>query len=86
VIPISKLIFKRSIQLPNPTIQSNLLLLVVQSDGILLEDFGELLTTSGLVCDPRICWITFHSCFDFGYLIRAIMLGNLPENEKDFYQ
>lgn len=57
-----------------------------QSDGILLEDFGELLTTSGLVCDPRICWITFHSCFDFGYLIRAIMLGNLPENEKDFYQ
>jgi CCR4-NOT transcription complex subunit 7/8 len=58
----------------------------LQTDGILMEDLGELLTTSGLLVDARITWITFHSCFDFGYLIKAIMCGNLPEEEKDFFQ
>uniref|UniRef100_A0A183BV30 poly(A)-specific ribonuclease n=1 Tax=Globodera pallida TaxID=36090 RepID=A0A183BV30_GLOPA len=57
-----------------------------QTEGIKLEDFGELLTTSGLVVEPRITWLTFHSCFDFGYLIRAIMLVKLPEDEKDFFR
>lgn len=56
------------------------------SEGILMEDFGELLTTSGLIVAPHITWITFHSCFDFAYLQKAIMLGKLPEDEKDFFQ
>ena len=49
-----------------------------------MEDFGELLTTSGLLVDKSITWITFHSCFDFGYLIRSILLGKLPEDEEQF--
>ncbi|KAI1733157.1 CAF1 family ribonuclease domain-containing protein [Ditylenchus destructor] len=55
-----------------------------QSEGILMEDFGELLTTSGLLVEKSITWITFHSCFDFGYLIRSILLGKLPEDEEQF--
>ncbi len=31
-----------------------------QSEGIAIADFGELLTTSGLLVDKRINWITFH--------------------------
>jgi CCR4-NOT transcription complex subunit 7/8 len=50
-----------------------------------MENFGELLTTSGLLVDRRITWITFHSCFDFAYLIKAIMLEKLPEDENDFF-
>lgn len=50
-----------------------------------MENFGELLTTSGLLVDKRITWITFHSCFDFAYLIKAILLDNLPQEEEDFF-
>lgn len=31
-----------------------------QTDGIRMEDFGELLTTSGLVVDDTVTWLTFH--------------------------
>lgn len=51
-----------------------------------MEDFGELLTTSGLLVDKRITWLTFHSCFDFGYLIKTIILGELPTDEKEFFR
>uniref|UniRef100_A0A915CMC4 poly(A)-specific ribonuclease n=1 Tax=Ditylenchus dipsaci TaxID=166011 RepID=A0A915CMC4_9BILA len=57
-----------------------------QTNGILMEDFGELLTTSGLLVEPHITWITFHSCFDFGYLIKSILLGKLPSDEKEFFR
>uniref|UniRef100_A0A914M2Q6 poly(A)-specific ribonuclease n=1 Tax=Meloidogyne incognita TaxID=6306 RepID=A0A914M2Q6_MELIC len=56
-----------------------------QKEGILMENFGELLTTSGLLVNKRITWITFHSCFDFAYLIKAILLEKLPEDENDFF-
>lgn len=51
-----------------------------------MEDFGELLTTSGLLVDKNITWLTFHSCFDFGYLIKTIILGELPTDEKEFFR
>jgi len=57
-----------------------------QSEGILMEDFGELLTTSGLLVDKNITWLTFHSSFDFGYLIKSILIGKLPEDQKEFFR
>jgi CCR4-NOT transcription complex subunit 7/8 len=51
-----------------------------------MEDFGELLTTSGLIVDSKITWLTFHSCFDFGYLIKSILNGHLPNDEKEFFR
>ncbi|VDO21012.1 unnamed protein product, partial [Brugia timori] len=38
-----------------------------QVEGIRMADFGELLTTSGLIVDEHITWLTFHSGYDFGY-------------------
>jgi len=57
-----------------------------QADGIKMEDFGELLTPSGLVVNKKVTWITFHSCFDFGYLFRCIFYGPLPDNEQEFFR
>lgn len=51
-----------------------------------MADFGELLTTSGLIVDDHITWITFHSGYDFGYLMRTIMLQELPKEESQFFQ
>uniref|UniRef100_A0A914PCN6 poly(A)-specific ribonuclease n=1 Tax=Panagrolaimus davidi TaxID=227884 RepID=A0A914PCN6_9BILA len=45
-----------------------------QKDGIPVEEFGALLTTSGLVVNDDVTWLTFHSCFDFGYLIKSIIV------------
>uniref|UniRef100_A0AC34GB11 Poly(A)-specific ribonuclease n=1 Tax=Panagrolaimus sp. ES5 TaxID=591445 RepID=A0AC34GB11_9BILA len=53
--------------------------------GIRVEDFGALLTTSGLVVNDKVTWLTFHSCFDFGYLIKTIVGRILPPTEKEFF-
>uniref|UniRef100_A0AC35GAV5 Poly(A)-specific ribonuclease n=1 Tax=Panagrolaimus sp. PS1159 TaxID=55785 RepID=A0AC35GAV5_9BILA len=57
-----------------------------QNEGISVEAFGSLLTTSGLVVNDDVTWLTFHSCFDFGYLIRSIIGGKLPKTEEEFFK
>lgn len=44
--------------------------------GVDVRKFGELLITSGVVLSSDIRWITFHSAYDFGYLLKAS--GHLP--------
>uniref|UniRef100_A0A914Z145 poly(A)-specific ribonuclease n=1 Tax=Panagrolaimus superbus TaxID=310955 RepID=A0A914Z145_9BILA len=56
-----------------------------RTHGIRVEDFGALLTTSGLVVNDKVTWLTFHSCFDFGYLIKTIVGRILPPTEKEFF-
>lgn len=51
-----------------------------------MADFGELLTTSGLIVADNITWLTFHSGYDFGYLMRSIMLQDLPKEEAHFFE
>ncbi|VDL68011.1 unnamed protein product [Nippostrongylus brasiliensis] len=58
----------------------------LQSEGISMDIFGELLTTSGLIVDDRITWLTFSSGYDFGYLLKSITLGELPKEESQFFQ
>lgn len=54
--------------------------------GIDVREFGSLLITSGLVMSEDIVWISFHSAYDFAYLIK-ILTGNLmQEREEDFYR
>lgn len=55
-------------------------------NGIDPRDFGCLLFTSGLVMSEHIVWVSFHSAYDFAYLIK-ILTGNLmQEKEEDFYR
>lgn len=58
----------------------------LQNEGISMEIFGELLTTSGLIVDDRITWLTFSSGYDFGYLLRSVINTELPKEEATFFQ
>lgn len=55
-------------------------------NGIDPKEFGCLLFTSGLVTSENIVWVSFHSAYDFAYLIK-ILTGNLMQKrEEDFYK
>jgi CCR4-NOT transcription complex subunit 7/8 len=55
-------------------------------DGMDAAQFGELLVTSGLVLMPNVKWITFHSGYDFGYLLKVLMANPLPADEGTFFE
>jgi CCR4-NOT transcription complex subunit 7/8 len=52
--------------------------------GIDVFKFGELLITSGLVMLDEVKWISFHSGYDFGYLVKIMSCISLPKEEADF--
>jgi len=54
--------------------------------GVDIKKFGELLMSSGVVMNDNVRWITFHSKYDFGYLIKALTGRNLPETRGEFFQ
>ncbi|PRP79529.1 hypothetical protein PROFUN_12720 [Planoprotostelium fungivorum] len=51
-----------------------------QDSGIDVNDFGELLMSSGVVLNDHIRWVSFHSGYDFGYLLKP-----LPSEESEFF-
>ncbi|CAK9207915.1 unnamed protein product [Sphagnum troendelagicum] len=56
-----------------------------EEQGIDSERFGELLMSSGIVLNENVHWITFHSGYDFGYLLKLVTCQNLPPSEADFF-
>eukprot|EP00842_Homolaphlyctis_polyrhiza_P004702 jgi/Hompol1/5232/HPOL_004262-RA len=54
--------------------------------GIDVEQFGELLISSGLVLLDDVKWITFHSSYDFGYLLKIVTCQQLPAEESEFFE
>merc|ERR1711991_1062134 len=52
--------------------------------GIEPTQFAELLISSGLILNEKVCWISFHSVFDYVYLLRLLLNRQLPENENEF--
>lgn len=58
--------------------------LLLQSQGISMEIFGEYLLTSGLVLNENVKWISFHGSYDFAYLLKIITGQNLPESKAEF--
>mmetsp|Transcript_7885 Transcript_7885/g.20872 ORF Transcript_7885/g.20872 Transcript_7885/m.20872 type:complete len:370 (-) Transcript_7885:9-1118(-) len=56
-----------------------------EQNGIDVLHFGELLVSSGLVLNEDVTWISFHSSFDFGYLLKVLTCSNLPSDEADFF-
>ncbi|WFD41996.1 CCR4-NOT core DEDD RNase subunit [Malassezia psittaci] len=54
--------------------------------GIDREYFGEMLVTSGLALFEDVKWITFHSGYDFGYLLKLVTCASLPAEESEFFE
>ncbi|XP_058525858.1 CCR4-NOT transcription complex subunit 7 isoform X1 [Ochotona princeps] len=57
-----------------------------EEEGIETQYFAELLMTSGVVLCEGVKWLSFHSGYDFGYLIKILTNSNLPEEELDFFE
>lgn len=55
-----------------------------QESGIHLSTFGAALTSSGLTFIEDVNWLSFHSGYDFGYLIKILTNAPLPAEENDF--
>ncbi|KAI6652529.1 CCR4-NOT transcription complex subunit 7 [Oopsacas minuta] len=56
-----------------------------EEEGIEIPEIAELLISSGLVLCDNVAWITFHSGYDFGYLLRLLTCQNLPAEESEFF-
>jgi len=54
--------------------------------GIDVADFGELLMSSGIVLNDEVKWISFHSGYDFGYLLKVLTCKPLPAEESEFFE
>uniref|UniRef100_A0A7N0T9Z3 poly(A)-specific ribonuclease n=1 Tax=Kalanchoe fedtschenkoi TaxID=63787 RepID=A0A7N0T9Z3_KALFE len=54
--------------------------------GIDVLRFGELLMSSGVVLNDSVCWVTFHSGYDFGYLVKLLTCKKLPETQAGFFE
>lgn len=57
-----------------------------EEEGIDPIDFAEILMTSGIVLMDNIKWLSFHSGYDFGYLLKVLTDQNLPPDESEFFE
>jgi len=57
-----------------------------EEHGIDVNDFGELLMSSGVVLNDKITWTSFHSGYDFGYLLKLLTCSPLPPEESEFFE
>lgn len=57
-----------------------------QENGIDVLQFGELLMCSGVVLSDSVKWVSFHSGYDFGYLLKILTCTMLPQSEVDFFE
>ncbi|EER27334.1 CAF1 family ribonuclease containing protein [Coccidioides posadasii C735 delta SOWgp] len=57
-----------------------------EKNGIDPLEFGALLMTSGLVLLDDVHWISFHSGYDFGYLMKIMLCKPLPDDEEEFHK
>jgi len=55
-----------------------------RSHGVEPAEFAEMLLSSGLVLMDNVTWLTFHSAYDFGYLLGQLTSQPLPESETEF--
>jgi CCR4-NOT transcription complex subunit 7/8 len=57
-----------------------------EEQGIDVDMFAELLMTSGMVLSSEVKWISFHSGYDFGYLLKLLTCDQLPHEESSFFK
>eukprot|EP00761_Pharyngomonas_kirbyi_P013537 gb/GECH01013566.1/.p1 GENE.gb/GECH01013566.1/~~gb/GECH01013566.1/.p1 ORF type:complete len:270 (+),score=35.47 gb/GECH01013566.1/:1-810(+) len=57
-----------------------------QERGIDVDLFGEKIMGSGLVLNPDVRWLSFHSGYDFCYLLKILTNQQLPNTEAEFFE
>ncbi|XP_049849057.1 CCR4-NOT transcription complex subunit 7-like [Schistocerca gregaria] len=57
-----------------------------QADGIDVHDFGEFLISSGIILNDQVRWISFHSGYDFGYILKMLTCQPLPSTVVEFHE
>lgn len=57
-----------------------------EEEGIDPMDFAELMMTSGVVLMDNVKWLSFHSGYDFGYLLKTLTNHHLPQEESEFFE
>jgi len=55
-------------------------------EGIETDEFASMLLVSGTVLLDNVNWLSFHSGYDFGYLLSLLTNVNLPESETEFFE
>ena len=56
-----------------------------EEEGIEPLEFAELLMSSGIVLNENVKWLSFHSGYDFGYLLKILTDQNLLAEESEFF-
>ncbi|XP_014669842.1 PREDICTED: CCR4-NOT transcription complex subunit 7-like [Priapulus caudatus] len=54
--------------------------------GIDVTEFAELIMTSGVVLNDNVKWLSFHSGYDFGYMLKLLTNTQLPAEESEFFE
>lgn len=57
-----------------------------EHEGIDPHRFAESLIASGLVLTDDVRWLSFHSGYDFGYMLHVVTGQDLPTTEKEFFE
>jgi len=56
-----------------------------ETDGIDWRLFSEYFITSGFLLNDNVKWLSFHSGYDFGYLLKILINKKLPKDESGFF-
>merc|ERR1712212_576636 len=67
-------------------VESGIQFKIHEEDGVDVMSFAEYMYTSGIILSQDIYWLSFHSGYDFGYLLKILMNEALPSEECDFFE